>query len=78
MGIQLRDLASWALNRKLIAGALIGLTLSIGILIGTVISGRVTATHSFLPSGATPWSFPTPFLFPTPLAPLWNAINLRL
>src|SRR4029077_10101762 len=60
MGIHLRDLASWARNRKFIAGALVGLTLSIGILIGTVISGRVNATHSFLPSGAAPLEVPNP------------------
>jgi serine protease Do len=60
MGIHLRDLASWARNRKFIAGALVGLTLSIGILIGTVISGRVNATHSFLSSGAAPLEVPNP------------------
>src|ERR1700726_4054748 len=64
MGIHLRDLASWAGNRKFIAGALVGLTLSIGILIGTVISGRVNATHSFLPSGATPLELPNPVSLP--------------
>lgn len=60
MGIHLRDLASWARNRKVVAGILVALTLSFGILIGTVISGRVNATHSFLPSGATPLDLPNP------------------
>jgi serine protease Do len=60
MGIQLRELASWARNRKFVASLLVALTLSIGILIGTVISGRVTATHSILPSGATPLELPNP------------------
>ena len=60
MGIQLRELASWARNRKVIASLLIALTLSIGILIGTVISVRVSATHSFLPNGATPLDLPSP------------------
>jgi len=60
MGIQLRELASWARNRKFVASLLVGLTLSLGILIGTVISGRVIATHSFLPSGATPLELPNP------------------
>ena len=60
MRIQLRELTSWASNRKVIAGLLVALTLSIGILIGTVISGRVNATHSFLPSGASLLDLPNP------------------
>ncbi|PYU26848.1 MAG: peptidase S1 [Acidobacteria bacterium] len=60
MGIQLRELATWARNRKLVASLLVALTLSLGILIGTVISGRVIATHSFLPNGATPLELPNP------------------
>src|SRR5579863_10751336 len=60
MGIQLREVVNWARNRKFVVGALVALTLSIGILVGTVISGRVNATHSFLPSGATPLELPNP------------------
>lgn len=60
MGIQLQELANWARNRKLVASLLIALTLSIGILIGTVISVRVNATHSFLPNGATLLELPNP------------------
>ena len=40
MGLQLRELASWAQSRKLLATFLVMLTLSIGILIGTLVSGR--------------------------------------
>jgi serine protease Do len=60
MGIQLRELTNWVRTRKLVASLLVALTLSIGMLIGTVISGRVNATHSFLPSGATPLELPNP------------------
>src|SRR6266566_4631311 len=60
MGIQLQELASWARNRKLVASLLVALTLSIGILIGTVISVRVNATRSFLPNGATLLELPNP------------------
>jgi serine protease Do len=60
MGMQLRELASWARNRKVLASLLVALTLSIGILIGTVISGRVNATHVILPNGATPLDLPSP------------------
>ncbi len=60
MGIQLREIGSWVRNRKFAASLLVAATLSIGILIGTVISGRVNATHSILPSGATLLDLPNP------------------
>ncbi len=44
MGIQLRELVTWARHRKLLAGLLVLATLSLGILIGTVISDHVVAT----------------------------------
>ena len=59
MGLQLRELASWAQSRKLLATVLMMLTLSIGILIGTVVSGHVSATR-ILANGATPLILPTP------------------
>src|ERR1700730_2869469 len=60
MGVQLREIASWAWNRKFIATVLVMVTLSIGILIGTVISGHVNATHAPADSGATPLELPNP------------------
>src|SRR5579862_6140214 len=60
MGMQLRELASWARSRKLLAMALVMLTLSIGILIGTLVSGRASATRSILPNGGTPLVLPSP------------------
>jgi serine protease Do len=60
MGMQLRELASWARSRKLLAMALVMLTLSIGILIGTLVSGRASATRAILPNGGTPLALPSP------------------
>ena len=60
MGIQLREIGAWARERKFAATLLVAATLAIGILIGTVISGRVNATHSILPSGATLLDLPNP------------------
>jgi serine protease Do len=60
MGTELRELTGWARNWKFVASLLVALTLSIGILIGTVISGRVNATHVILPNGATPLELPSP------------------
>jgi len=60
MGIQLREIGAWTRERKFAAMLLVAATLAIGILIGTVISGRVNATHSILPSGATLLDLPNP------------------
>ena len=60
MGVQLREAASWVRNRKFLAFVLVTLTLSVGILIGTTISGHVSATHVSLGAGATPLEMPTP------------------
>ena len=45
MGMQLREFAAWARNRKIMATLLVTITLAIGMLIGTVISGHVGASH---------------------------------
>lgn len=45
MGVQLRELVTWIRHRKVFAVVLLGLTLGIGILIGTLIPGKVTATR---------------------------------
>ncbi len=61
MGIQLRELATWASNRKILATLLISVTLAIGILIGTVVSDRVGASHPALGvTGGTPLAIPDP------------------
>ncbi len=60
MGVALRDIASWAWNRKFMATVLVVVTLAIGILIGTVISGHVGATHVGVATGATPLELPNP------------------
>jgi serine protease Do len=46
MGIQIRELVTWVRHRKIFASALLGVTLGLGILIGTLISGHAMATHS--------------------------------
>ncbi len=44
MGEQVRELLNWAKRRKIAASAFVAFTLVVGILIGSVISGRVSAT----------------------------------
>ncbi len=60
MGIQLREFTAWARNRKILATVLVMITLAIGMLIGTVISGHVSATRSAPGVGATPLVIPDP------------------
>jgi len=40
MGIQIREFATWIRNRKILATLLVTVTLAIGMLIGTIISGH--------------------------------------
>ena len=60
MGIQIRELAAWARNRKIMATLLVTLTLAIGILIGTVISGHTGAARPAVGTDATPLAIPDP------------------
>ena len=61
MGEQVRELFDWARRRKIIASFFVGLTLIVGIMIGSVISGRVSAMKGgFLGSDAAKLSVPDP------------------
>src|SRR5262249_5314137 len=43
MGQQVREIFGWARRRKLLASAFLVLTLVVGILIGSIVSGRTSA-----------------------------------
>src|ERR1700730_10099017 len=60
MGMQLREFAAWARNRKIVATLLVTITLAIGMLIGTMISVHVGASHPAVGSDATPLAIPDP------------------
>jgi serine protease Do len=60
MGLQFQELLSWARRRKVFATGLVIFTLGIGILIGTVLSGRASATRAQTTSGATLLAIPDP------------------
>jgi len=59
---QVRNLVDWTRRRKVIATVAITATLVIGIFIGTIVSGRVSAMRSFSFAGttATPLALPDP------------------
>src|SRR6202522_2668438 len=60
MGIQFIELYSWIRHRKIFATLLVVATLGIGILIGTLISGRALATRDQGANGAPLLAIPDP------------------
>src|SRR5215470_16351296 len=61
MGMEFREIMGWAKRRKVFASVLVAVTLGIGILIGTVLSGHALATHEQSgPSGAALLAIPDP------------------
>jgi len=62
MGQQVKELFDWARRRKILASLFVALTLVVGILIGSVVSGRVSAmkTLSFAGTNATRLAVPDP------------------
>src|ERR1700690_4128267 len=60
MGIHFRDLATWIKHRKIFAFLLVAFTLGIGIMIGTLISGRALATRDQSMTGASLLAIPDP------------------
>jgi serine protease Do len=62
MGQQVKELFDWARRRKILASISVVLTLGVGILIGTVVSGKVSAmkTLSFSGTNATALAVPDP------------------
>jgi len=60
MGIQFQEFLSWARRRKVFASLLVVVTLGIGIIIGTLVSGRAQAIHAQAPNGAALLAIPDP------------------
>src|SRR2546426_3104745 len=75
MGIQIRELMVWAKHRKVLAALLVVVTLSVGILIGTVVSGRVGAAKNLVGGGATPLAIPDPVQLSSTFAAIVNKVE---
>jgi len=75
MGTQLREIAAWARNRKIVATMLMTVTLAIGMLIGTVISGHVGASHPASGVGGTPLAIPDPVQLSSAFATIVNKVQ---
>ena len=77
MGEQVREILNWARQRKILAVAFVTLTLLVGILIGSVVSGRVSATKGFGFAGttATPLTVPDPIPATNTFAGIVNKVE---
>src|SRR5208282_3401323 len=60
MGEQVKEIMNWARRRKIMASFFVAFTLVTGIMIGSVISGRVSAMKSFSGTDAARLSVPDP------------------
>ncbi|HVH73132.1 MAG TPA: Do family serine endopeptidase [Candidatus Dormibacteraeota bacterium] len=60
MGDQVKEFLNWARQRKLLTAVFVSLTLVVGILIGTLVSGRVSATKGFGFTGTTATALTVP------------------
>src|SRR5208282_573926 len=71
-----REMVDWTRRRKIVVAGLVTATLVVGILIGTVISGKVSAmkAFSFAGTNATPLALPDP----VPSSNSFNAIVTRV
>ena len=62
---QTRVSSSWTRRGKMLAAGFVGLTLAVGILIGSVVSGRVSATKGFGFAGTTATTLTVPDPIPS-------------
>src|SRR6202140_3212110 len=77
MGQQVQELFDWARRRKILASIFVTITLCAGILIGTVVSGRVSAmkTFSFAGTNATPLAVPDPVAATSSFSAIVNRVE---
>lgn len=60
MGEQVKEIFNWARRRKILASVFVGFTLVVGIMIGSVISGHVSAMKGFAGTDAAKLAVPDP------------------
>ncbi|HXY79459.1 MAG TPA: hypothetical protein VEI08_02360, partial [Candidatus Bathyarchaeia archaeon] len=75
MGIHIRELWGWLKHRKSFAFLLVTITLCIGILIGSVISGRALATRAQAPNGAALLAVPDPISLSSAFASITKSLG---
>src|SRR6266404_1924258 len=80
MGQQVKELFDWARRRKILASVFVALTLTVGIMIGSVVSGRVSAmkTFTFAGTNATPLAVPDPIPSGASFSAIVNRVDLAV
>jgi serine protease Do len=71
----MNELVNWSKTRKPLALALIALTLGVGIIVGTIISGHVGASRAFFEGGAKAISIPDPVIMSNAFAGIVNKLE---
>jgi serine protease Do len=74
---QVRELFNWTRRRKILAAVFVAFTLAVGIMIGSVVSGRVSATKSlgFSGTSATALTLPDPVPSSSSFASIVNRVE---
>src|SRR5260370_42393372 len=77
MGDQVKELFDWARRRKILAAVFVAFTLALGILIGSVVFGRVSAMKSlgFPGTTATALTVPDPIPASNSFAAIVNRVE---
>jgi serine protease Do len=77
MDQQVHGIYDWVKRRKIAAGVFLAFTLAVGIMIGSVISGRVSAmrTFAFAGTSATPLALPDPVPSSNSFASIVNRVE---
>jgi len=77
MGDQVKEILNWARQRKVLAAAFVTFTLLVGIMIGSIVSGRVSATKGFGFTGtnATALTVPDPIPATNTFAGIVNKVE---
>jgi serine protease Do len=75
MGEQVTEFYNWTRRRKILAAVFVAFTLTVGVLIGSVVSGRVSAMKTFVATGATPLAVPDPIPSSNSFAGIVNRVE---
>lgn len=75
MGAHFREVMTWARNRKLAATFLMMTTLGVGVIVGSMFSGRVTAGRAIFEGGARPLTLPDPIVMSSTFASIVHKVE---
>jgi serine protease Do len=71
----MNELVNWSKSRKPLALALVALTLGVGIIVGTIISGHAGASRAFFEGGAKALTIPDPVIMSNAFSGIVNKVE---